>query len=279
MPLRTKLLLLGLLQAEVTVGLVPVVGRDGVVRLGVVRLDGRPLREGLDRLLELFLAVVEPGELQVDLGVVRAGLLCLQEHLFGLRVVPGVLADLGEGEVVVRVLRIELDHAVDDGLLLGRVVQFVRTVSGNEELEGTRPERLVRLLLAGELIVLDGLGQVGVVFRLTLAGRLEEVVVAVGEIEVGHRQPGVVGDRLLVQRGGLLELLLLIQHVGVLERPLGLELSVLAAADHPRGERHDERQRRDPPESPQHDVPLTLRATRGIKRPVAALSESSQTAE
>ena len=66
--------------------------------------------------------------------------------------------------------------------------------------------------------------------------------------------------------------------VGILERPLCLQLAELAATRQRDGKSQQDRQRCDPPESPQHCVPLTFRATRGIKWPETASSESIQTA-
>ena len=67
--------LLGLVQPRVAIGLVPVVGRDGVVRFGVVRLELGALLNGRDQLVELALPLVEAGELLIDRRFLRLALL------------------------------------------------------------------------------------------------------------------------------------------------------------------------------------------------------------
>ena len=65
------------------------------------------------------------------------------QHLLGLVVGAGVLVDLGEREVVGRLARLELDHLLDDRLGLGRIVQLVGAVGGDQVLERQLAELLV----------------------------------------------------------------------------------------------------------------------------------------
>src|SRR5712691_8110756 len=76
-------LLLVLLQLEIAIGLVPVVGRDRVKRFGVIRLSRRAFLERLDRLVEVTLAVVVTGERHVDRRIVGLGPLGHDQHFFG----------------------------------------------------------------------------------------------------------------------------------------------------------------------------------------------------
>ena len=123
---------------------------------------------------------------------------------------------------------------------------------------------MARRLISGSLdssaalrVVLDRLGHEGVVFRLPLAGRLPEVVVAVPEEEVGGEEigggfrVGLGGDDSFVALGGLPPALAPVMVVGLLEGLHGLQVPdrILATAGRggaePDGE-HCKRQRRRP---------------------------------
>ena len=204
----------------------------------------------LDRLVEAALAVVEAGELHVDVGVVRLGGLGGDEHLLGLFVRPGVLVDLREREVVGRFAWIQLNHLLDDRFGLGRVVQLVGAVGRHEVVQGQLTQFLVFRLgrrrepLGGPRVVLDRLLHQGVVVRFALLARLVLLVVAVAEEEVGRLDVlvlGVGGDGLFVRLSSLLVVLSLIALVGRLERFSGLDHVHLAA----RGRERTQRQHRD----------------------------------
>ena len=229
--------LLGFLQLEVAVRLVPVIRGDRVERLGVVRLFLRALLERLDRLVKAALAVVVAGERHVDRRIARFGLLRHLEHLLGLLERAGILVNLGEREVVGRLAGLELNHLLHDGLRFRRIVQLVGAVRRDEILERQRAELLVRRvgrgreLLGGFLVVVHSLGEQRVVSGLALLARLVQVIVAVPEVEIGLCQPRVGGDGLLVEPGRLLVILRLVGLVGGLERFSCLDLANFRAAD------------------------------------------------
>ena len=238
-PFANEVLLFRVLQLEVAVGLVPVVGGDGVERFGVVRFLRGALFERFDGLVEVALAVVVAGKSHVHRRIARFGRFRLHQHLFGFVIGASILVDLRQREVIRRLAGLELNHLLDDRLGLGRVVQLVGPVGRHEILERQLAELLVggigrrRQLFGRFLVVLDRLGQHRVVGGVALLARLVLVVEAVAEEEVGLMGRCGVGrgrDGLLVEVRRLLVVLLLIGGVGGLERLFRLNLADLGAS-------------------------------------------------
>ena len=225
-------------QAEVLGRLLLIVAADQVIALGVVRIELCGLVEGLHRLLELALAVVVAGDRVPDRRVGRAGVAGLQEGRFGLLVAAGVLVNLRQLEVGRRLVRVHLDHPLDDRLGLGRVVELVGGVGGDDVFHGAALDQRVLGQLGGLGVVLDGLGHQGIVFRLTLADRLPHVVVAVPEEEVGGEEIRssfrirIGRDHSFVTVGGLAPARRPIVVVGLFEGLHGLQVveRILATA-------------------------------------------------
>ena len=233
-------------EAEVARRLVPVVGGERVIRLGVLRLELDALAQVLDQLGEVALAVVVAADGQVDVRVVRLGVAALEIGFLGHLVLARVLVNLGQLEVVRGLVRRQLDHALDDRLGLRRIGQLVGAVRRDEELErqGAFGHRFFGELLTGELVVVDRLLQQRVVRRFALARRAIHVVVGVGEVEVDRGVVGIQLRRGLVAFGGRPPIAGRIELVAVLERLHGADLSDIAATGQRDAQPDDQRHER-----------------------------------
>ncbi len=208
------------------------------MRLRVVRLSRRALLEGVDRLVELTLAVVERRELHVDGRIVRRRFFGLEQRRFSLLIAAGILVNLREHEIVGGVTRLHLDHLEEHGFSLGRIVQLVAAVRRHEILHRQLLELGILIPLRGQLVVVDSLGQKLVIGRLTPAGRSIKVVVAVaqvkvavGEVRVGVRRVDSLNDLLVFLRGSRI-VLRLIEYVRFLEGLPRLQGGYLPARGH-----------------------------------------------
>src|SRR5439155_20394097 len=198
--------------------LLPVVRRDELIALWVVRREVGRLLQRLDRLVEVALAVVESGELRVHGRFAGLDFLGLQERLLGILVAPGVLVQLGELEIVRRVARVGADELLNDRLGLARVVELLRSVRREEILERELPHLRVVVALRRDLIVLNRFLNVLVVLRVAGLAGLVLLVVAVAEEEIHLHEIRIRLQRLLVAVGGVLVVVLLEEIVGILER-------------------------------------------------------------
>src|SRR3954447_6269619 len=205
----------------VLVGLLPVVGCEQLVALRVLRFElGRGV-EGVDGLGKISLPIIESGDRGVDERLVRLDLFRLHQRLFRFIVAPAVFVDLGQREVVGRLVGFDLDHFLNDRLGLFRLIQFLRAVGGDEILQRKLTHLLFGILFGGLLIVRNRLLNVGIVLGFAQVAGLEHVVVAVSQVEVNLGAAGVRGEGLLVLGGRGLPIGTLIQRVRVLVALLG----------------------------------------------------------
>ena len=167
---------------------------------GVVRLHLRALFEGSHLHVELALTAVIAGEHFVGQRIGRLDLDRLLEH--GLRfVVAAVLfVELAERLVVRGLIRLGGDQLLGDRHGLFQVVDLLGAVRRDEVFERQLQDLGGLRFLAGlqlvdrQLVVRDGLLEVGVVLRIALLRGLVYVVVAVAQEEVGIPQIGIELD-------------------------------------------------------------------------------------
>ena len=155
----------------ILVGLLPVVGCEQLVALRVLRFELGRRVEGVNGLGKISLPIVEPGNRGVDERLVRLDLFRLHQRLFRFIVAPAVFIDLGQREVVGRLVGFDLDHLLNDRLRFFRLIQFLRAVGGDEIDVGRAvlgrfvQDRLVRGRIAGgddwQVAALHGIAESG----------------------------------------------------------------------------------------------------------------------